>query len=55
MIWGWQWGVEVVGAPGLFYVYYGPGPMKAGEAVVYGLNWHPQECTFRVNLHFGQI
>ena len=31
-------GVEVVGIPGLFYVYYGSGPSKAGKAIACGLN-----------------
>ena len=32
-------GAEVVGAPGLLYVYYSAGPSEASEAIVYGLNW----------------
>ena len=31
-------GVEVVGVPGLLYVYYGSGPLKAGKVIVCGLN-----------------
>ena len=40
---------EVVGVPGLFYVYYSSGPSKVGETIVYGLIWHLCECPFRVN------
>ena len=31
-------GVKVVGVPGLFYVYYGSGPLEASELIVCGLN-----------------
>ena len=48
-------GVEVVGAPGLFYIYYSSGPLKAGEVIVYGLNWHFWECPFGVNHTIHQI
>ena len=48
-------GVHVVGAPGLFYIYYGSGPLKASEVIVYGLNWHLWECPSGVNLPISQI
>ena len=48
-------GAEVVGAPGLFHVYYGAGPLEASEAIVYGLNWQLQGCPFRENLPISQI
>ena len=31
-------GVGVVEVPGLFYIYYGSGPLKAGKVIVCGLN-----------------
>ena len=41
---------EVVEDPGLFYIYYGAGPLEAGEVIVCGLNWQPWGCPFRENL-----
>ena len=48
-------GAEVVGAPGLFYVYYGARPLEAGEVIVYGLNLQLQRCPFGENLPISQI
>ena len=31
-------GVEVVGVPGLLYIYYGSSPLEAGKLIVCGLN-----------------
>ena len=52
---GMAMGAEVVGAPGLLYVYYGSSPLKDGVVIVYGLNWHLWECPFGVNHTVGQI
>ena len=46
---------EVVGPPGLFYIYYGSSPSDAGEVIVYYLNWQLQECSFGENLPISQI
>ena len=48
-------GAEVVAAPGLFYIYYGAGPLEAGEAIVYGLNWQLWGCPSGENLPISQI
>ena len=48
-------GVEVVEAPGLFYIYYGSGPSEASETIVYGLNCHLWECPSGENLPISQI
>ena len=48
-------GAEVVGAPGLFYVYCGSGPLEASEVIVYGLNWYLWGCPFGENLPVSQI
>ena len=48
-------GAEVIGAPGLFYIYYVASPLEAVEAIVYGLNWQLLGYPFRENLPIGQI
>ena len=48
-------GAEVVGAPGVFYIYYGAGPSEAGKAIVYGLNCQLWGCPFGENLPISQI
>ena len=52
---GMAMGAEVVGAPGLFYMYYSASPLEAGEVIVYGLNCHLQGCPFGENLPVSQI